>query len=303
MAANRQIGQYRVLDELGDGQSPKSFASALHAVDFGSRRKVALKIIPRDDRGVRIVRNAQVLEGQVHPNVTEIFEVFRTDDNWVVVSEFINKPLSGVMGRLRGSSDVWDLRVVGLGRGIAEGLALANSFGIVHGNLKPSNVLMAPGGSPKLVDFGAPAGAPESRGKGHPYEGVDAASARYLSPEMAVGQEPDARSDVYSLGLLLYEIFAGEPAFSGGVDELLEQQATGTPPDLTDSCPELPVGIESIVRKAIQKDPVDRFQSAVPMSRALSNASVDPHKIPFSSAFESAEAIIREMSNMPGDGP
>lgn len=301
MAANRQIGQYRVLGELGDEQSSPPFGPALHAVDFGNRRKAALKIIPRDDRGVRIVRNARALEGEIHPNVAEIYEVFRTDDSWVVASEFIDRPLSGMMGRMRGLNDVWDLRVVALGREIAEGLALAHSFGIVHGNLKPSNILMAPGGSPKLVDFGAPADTPKSHRKGRPYEGIGISSALYMAPEMVAGHEPDTRSDVYSLGMLLYEIFAGAPPFTGDVDELLEQQATGIPPDLKELSPELPGGIRSIVQKAIQKDPADRFHSAASMSRALSNASVDPYKMPFSSAFESAEAIVRQMSNAPED--
>ncbi|MGH2369057.1 MAG: serine/threonine-protein kinase, partial [Chloroflexota bacterium] len=164
---------------------------------------------------------------------------------------------------------------LGLAQGVAEGLAAVHTAGLVHRDVKPSNILLRADGSPVLIDFGLVTVLAEvAQGRRLTAADVLVGSADYMSPEQVAGQSLDGRSDVYSLGIVLYEMLAGHVPYAG-LDPLETLRAHGDvpPPPLPER---VPVAARAIVGQALQKRPDDRFPSAQAMARALNPLSPNP---------------------------
>ena len=147
--------------------------------------------------------------------------------------------------------------VAALGQQIASGLAFAHENGVIHRDVKPMNVLLTEGEAPiaKLTDFGL---AKHLESTAHTQEGTLLGSARYMSPEQVSGQPADARSDIYALGITLYELLCGRTPFEGELAAVLAQHVSQVPPPLADFCDAVPESIASLIATMLAKSPDER---------------------------------------------
>jgi serine/threonine protein kinase len=262
LATGTELGPYRVGTLLGEG----GMGQVYRATDTRLGREVAVKILPADiadnpGRRARFLREARVLAGLTHPNVLTIYDV---GDGYIVTELLEGKSLrEGSLSQRKAIEVISDT---------ADGLAAAHALGIIHRDVKPENILVTNDGRTKLLDFGI-AKCDDSVGT---WSGTTATLTEsglligticYMSPEQVRGQGVDHRSDIFSLGLVLYEALAGRRAFAGASPaETMAAIATNDPPELPDNVPE---GLRQIVSRCLQKDPADRFQSAKDLAFVL----------------------------------
>jgi len=267
----RHIGPYVIQKLIQQG----GMANVFYAVDEGLDRPAAIKILYTDLSAntalvERFKREARSVAKLAHPNIVQIYTTGVTEnDHYYIAMEYISGgSLRDQLMQLSEQGRVLQTETaVSLIRQIASALAVAHRAGIIHRDIKPSNILLRPDGSPVLTDLGIAKIQGESSLTrvdelvGTPY---------YMSPEQVNSQPINARSDIYSLGMILYEMLAGQRVFSGDTPwQVLTKQVNEQPRPLTDLRPDLTPQTVYAVHTCLQKDPAKRFQSAVELISAL----------------------------------
>lgn len=267
-AAGRVLGgRYRVDDRLGKG----GMAVVYRAEDALLGRKVALKILHRYYSEAtyfqkRFKQEARAMASMDHENIVKIYDICQDEDVPLIVAEYVGgedlKKLLSEKAENR-LDEPSAKRVVAQ---ILEALCYAHRRGIIHRDVKPSNILMTPEGVVKVADFGI-ARIVEEEDAEEPGEIVG--SARYMSPEQLQGGEATPRSDVYSVGILLYHCLTGKPPFSGDLESLVRQQLHQEPTPPRELNKKISLHLEAVILRALAKDPADRYPSARAMLEDL----------------------------------
>ena len=269
----RIISHYRIDDELGRGGMGVVFA----AEDVKLGRRVAIKMLPAEitgdhDRVARFMREAQATSAINHPNIATIYEIDEVDGALFIAMEFID---GRTLRELMSSRPLDAATVLDVSRQLASGLGRAHELGIVHRDIKPENVMLRPDGIVKILDFGLAklteeTAATDETGRMPLTEaGMILGTARYMSPEQAQGLMVDARSDVFSVAAVLYEMATGSPAFPGDNRVAVQYAVVNASPEPIPSDRGLPSGFADIVARGLAKSPDDRHPNCVAMAESL----------------------------------
>src|SRR5438128_4995748 len=258
-------GRYRIIRKLGSG----GMANVYLAEDQELGRRVAIKILndrhAGDEQFVeRFRREAKNAASLSHPNIVSIYDRGEAEGTYYIAMEYLDGRSLKELILSRGPAP---LNVaIDYARQILAALRFAHRNGIVHRDIKPHNVLVDAEGHAKVTDFGiARAGASQMT-----EEGSIIGTAQYLSPEQARGTSVDQTSDLYSLGIVLYEMLTGNVPFTGESPvEIAMKHLSATPQPLTTTRPDIPKSLDSVVLRALAKDPADRYQSADEMDADL----------------------------------
>ena len=254
-------GRYRLLERIDAGGAGEVW----RARDERLGRDVAVKILGKDaDEAFRerFADEARRAASVSHPNVVTVFDEGRSDGDSFMVMEYVRgKTLRDVIAE-RGPLPAHEAaRIVAQ---IAAALDAAHDAGVIHCDVKPANVMLDENGTAKLTDFGI---ARAARG---PREHELIGTARYIAPERIAGEPPTERSDIYSLGLVAYELLAGQPAFADmETDDLLRRRLDDPPPTLHSARVGVSLDVDAAVGRALARDPADRYPSAGGFARAL----------------------------------
>jgi len=258
-------GRYQVVRKLGAG----GMANVYLAEDQELGRRVAIKILndrhANDDQFVeRFRREAKNAAALSHPNIVSIYDRGEAEGTYYIAMEFLDGRTLKELVVSRGPAPV--TVSVEYARQILQALRFAHRHGIVHRDIKPHNVLVDAEGRIKVTDFGiARAGTSQMT-----EAGSIVGTAQYLSPEQARGTDVDQRSDVYSLGIVLYELLTGTVPFNGDTPvEIAMKHLSAVPEPPSTRRPEIPRDLDLIVTRALAKDPADRYQSAEEMDADL----------------------------------
>ena len=253
-------GRYELTHLIARG----GMAQVYRAMDRQLDRPVALKVLFPElsiDRTFveRFRREAQAAANLSHPNIVPVFDWGEDDGSYFIVMEYVEgRPLSAV---LRDPQRLPPVQIATIGAGVAAALAFAHRHGVVHRDVKPGNVLITPDGDVKVTDFGIARAV--NTEESLTQTGAVMGTAAYFSPEQAEGKGVDARSDIYSLGVVLYEMAVGRPPFTGDSPVAVASKHVRDAPVLPREInPAVPVALEAIVMKAMCKNPDDRYGSA-----------------------------------------
>ena len=272
-----KIGHYEITAKLGEG----GMGEVYRARDTKLDREVAVKVLPEEfaqdrERLARFEREARAVAALSHPNILAIFD-FGTEDG---VTYAVTELLEGsTLRELLEGDGTPQRKAIEYARQTANGLAAAHGKGVVHRDLKPENLFVTEEGRVKILDFGlaklaeaeigeAPTMAPTMGAETGP--GVVLGTVGYMSPEQVRGQPADHRSDIFSLGALLYEMVTGQRAFQrDSAVETMSAILKEDPPELAEATERLPSALERVVRHCLEKNPEERFQSARDLAFAL----------------------------------
>ena len=278
--------RYRVTRKLGGG----GMADVHLAEDQELGRRVAVKILheryANDDQFVeRFRREATHAAGLSHPNIVSIFDRGETDGSYFIVMEYVEGRTLKELIRSRGPCPI--PVAIAYTRQILSGLRYAHRNGVVHRDIKPHNVIVDPEGVVKVTDFGiARAGVSQMT-----EEGAIIGTAQYLSPEQARGAPVDQTSDLYSTGIVLYELLTAEVPFSGDTPVEIAMKHLSEVPDPPSALrPEVPDDLDNVVIRALSKEPADRYQSAAAMDADLETVAHGGH-VPLETA-EAATVVL-----------
>ncbi len=260
-----KIGRYEIKSELGRG----GMATVYRAVDPRSEREVAIKVLPREmlhdpQFRTRFEREAKTIAMLEHPAIVPVYD-FGEDDGQPY---FVMRYMTGgsLSDRLR-SGQLTVPETARLFARLAPALDSAHKKGIIHRDLKPANILFDQYGEPYISDFGI---AKLTEAQGSVTGSAIVGTPAYMSPEQAQGNAVDGRSDVYGMGVILFEALAGQQPFSGDTPmSVVVKHITDPVPHILDLKPDLPGGVEKIVEKALAKDPAERFSNCQLMADAL----------------------------------
>jgi len=279
----QSLGHYKIERLLGEG----GMGAVYLAEDTTLHRKVALKVLPEDmasspDRLVRFQREARAVAALNHPNIVTLFSVEEAHGTPFLTMELVE---GTSLDRVVAAAPVPLAKVFDIGIALADALAAAHEKGIVHRDLKPANVMVTQEGRVKVLDFGlaklaqagaeSEAGAPGAAARGTDdlptrvpsggltREGLVIGTVPYMSPEQVRGEAVDARTDIFSLGVLLYELATGRRPFRGKSDaETISSILRDAPGPLAETRPDAPRDLQRILDHCLRKDPQERFQTA-----------------------------------------
>jgi Tol biopolymer transport system component len=263
IAAGTYIGSYRIDTVVGEG----GMGVVYRAFDAKLNRPVAIKFLSGDVADAaarrRFQREAQMASSLNHPHILTVHDIGEFDGRQYLVTEFVD---GGTLRDWSAASQRTWRQVVEMLVGVADGLAAAHEADILHRDIKPENVLVSRSGYAKLADFGlaklderAARESTQSLTVGPTRAGVIVGTAAYMSPEQTAGRSLDARSDVFSFGVLIYELLAGRRPFEGDtMPDVLHAINHATPKALTGI---VPIPLQLVVEKALEKDPADRYQT------------------------------------------
>ncbi len=263
----RRIGPYAIVEEVGRGGMGVVFKARDKRLD----RLVAIKMLTPglnadETAKSRFIAEARAAAGLEHPNIATIYDIGEATDGrlYIAMAFYEGETLSDRLER--GALEIDE--AVGIARHVAAGLIRAHERHIVHRDIKPANILLVEGGGVKILDFGIAKIANLALTQ----SGATIGTVAYMSPEQARGGEVDHRSDIWSLGVVLYEMLAARRAFDGVYQDaviyaILHEQ----PAPLRELRKEVPGSLSGIVDRALQRDPADRFESAEALLNALTH--------------------------------
>ena len=282
MMTGRSIGPYKIVAPLGAG----GMGEVYRAHDERLGRDVAIKVLPAEfakdaDRLRRFEQEARATSALNHPNILTIYDIGTHEGRPCIVAEL----LEGEELRAQLNQGALPVRqALDYAQQITSGLSAAHEKGVVHRDLKPENLFVTHAGRVKILDFGLAklkpqklAGkvdteAPTSLPQTDP--GVVMGTVGYMSPEQVRGQDADHRSDLFSFGLILYEMLAGQRAFQGeSLAETMAAIVKEDPPDLMEANGKVPLQLDRLVRRCLEKKPERRFQTASDLGFALESLS------------------------------
>lgn len=279
LKAGQTIGHYEILSTLGKGGMGEVYL----AQDTKLSRKIALKVLPGaftqdQERLRRFEQEARATSALNHPNILTIFEIGEADGRHYIATEFIEGETLGQ--RIAVGPPLKLRETLDIAEQLTSALSAAHGAGIVHRDVKPENIMIRRDGIVKVLDFGLAKLAQTQSGRSGPEDstralvktktGVVMGTVAYMSPEQARGLPLDARTDIWSLGVVIYQMLTGSAPFSGATSSdtlvsILERE----PRSLQSFSPELPEELEWIVTKALTKDFDDRYQTAREMLNDL----------------------------------
>jgi len=268
----RTVAHYEIQGKLGAGAMGEVYL----ATDTSLGRKVALKFLPESlsddaEARTRLLHEAQNASLLNHPNVVTIHAIEHVDGRDFIVMEFIEgQTLKDVLAD--GQLSIG--RIVEIGTALCEGLSAAHEKGIIHRDIKPDNIFITPRGHVKIADFGI---ARSQQGAGVTRTGMPVGTVAYMSPEQARGEKGlDARSDVFSLGCVIYEMAVGRRPFEGEhLTAVLYELLSENPPAPSSLRPDLPSGFDEVINGVLAKDRDSRYQSAMEVASALRSVGRD----------------------------
>lgn len=253
----KTISHYRIIEKIGEG----GMGVVYKAQDTRLDRVVAIKflsssLLSTPTAKERFLREARTTSRLDHPNIITIHEVDETPDGdlFIVMAYYEGETLRDLISRQRLSID----RIVDLTVQIARGLAKAHDEGILHRDIKPENIFLTADGHVKILDFGLARLTDETRVT---REGTTVGTVRYMAPEQITGGTVDRRSDIFSLGVMLYEMLAGEAPFQGDRDAAVIYSITNAAPKPIDR-DDVPAEVMAVLNDALEKDPEKRLSSA-----------------------------------------
>lgn len=273
--SGQTLGKYQILERLGRG----GMATVYRAYQTGMDRVVAVKVMhPQytDDPSFieRFKREARAVGALRHPNIVQVIDFDVQDGEYYMVMEYVETESLKDRLQKRGALPVRE--ALSIARKLADALAYAHAHGMLHRDVKPANVLMSKSGEPILTDFGI---AKLMDSTGLTASGAAVGTPAYMSPEAGRGEPVDERTDVYSLGVMLYEMLSGELPFDADTPyAVILKHINEPPPPLRPRVPYLPESVERIVIKALAKDRAQRYQSAAELRDALLKAEQDLQK-------------------------
>jgi serine/threonine-protein kinase len=275
-------GRYRLEAKLGHG----GMGVVYRATDLTMHRPVAVKLIRGSD-GVeldedvagRFLREAKNTARIQHEHIIEVYDLGRSEDGDLF---FVMELLEGesLSARLRRIGRFTATQTVNIARQICEALQVAHTAGIIHRDLKPANVMLVRRAGEddfvKVLDFGVAKSYSPDQQTQLTHTGMLVGTVEYMAPEQIMGKPVDGRSDVYSLGIVLYRMLAGKAPFKdGGVPALIHAHLNVRPKPISDAAPDVPVALESVILTALAKTPEDRYPSMADFGDALAN-SLEP---------------------------
>src|SRR5215211_22920 len=269
----RKLGKYTLEASLGEGGMAAVYRS--HHPQFN--RPVAIKILPptigQDPSfRARFEREGRTIAAMNHPSIIRVYDIDEADGLFYMVMDLL--PGGTLESRLRegGLDRKWSTDVIVK---MAEALEYAHSRGVIHRDIKPSNILLDADGQPVLADFGI---ARLVQGEGEANltaAGMVMGTPAYMAPEQLSGDQPDARSDIYALGVVLYQLLCGRAPFTGDTMAIVTAHLTKQPRALRELVHDLPPALDAVVLQALAKQPEHRFRSAGVFAQALRSAAAD----------------------------
>ncbi|MCS7101655.1 MAG: serine/threonine protein kinase [Burkholderiaceae bacterium] len=260
--APRMVGRFSIREEIGRGSNGVVYA----AFDPVLAREVAIKAIPlapgrtwSERLEANFLNEAKAVAGLNHPHIVTVFDAGKTERlAYLAMERLHGRDLHDVIA---GGQRLSYKQIAGLLARVADAVHYAHKRGLIHRDIKPSNIFIQRDGKPKVLDFGVALGRIADGTAGGERQLIG--TPNYMSPEQALGRRLDARSDVFSIGTILYELLAGRRAFEGNtIDETLAQVISDAPPPLESLRADVPPRLIEICQRALQKDPARRYQTA-----------------------------------------
>ena len=267
LIGRRLDGRYLIQSLVGVG----GMANVYRGVDEKTGNAIAVKVLKEEfldnEELVRRFKNeSKAISILSHPNIVKVYDVSVTDRLQYIVMEYVDGITLKEYLKQRGGALTWK-ETVHFATQVLGALQHAHAKGIIHRDVKPQNIMLLADGSIKMMDFGI---ARFSRAQSQTVSDKAIGSVHYISPEQAKGDRTDARTDIYSVGVMLYEMLSGRLPFDGdGAVSIAIMQISDKPKPLAQVAPNVPEGLRQITEKAMEKDPAKRYQSAQEMLDAI----------------------------------
>jgi len=269
-----KIGKYKILGTLGKG----GMGIVYRGLDPDIEREVAIKTIrfdnfsegtAKDDLMARFIREARAAGKLTHANIVTVYDVCRENDVTYIVMQFVEgQSLQAVMDTGKTFSP---LECIQIFKPICDALDYAHGSGIVHRDIKPANILIDKAGKPYIADFGVARMEESTMTR----SGTAVGTLSYMSPEQIKGQDIDGRSDIFSLGIILYQLLTGKMPFEGdNISTIVYKIVNEQPPRIAEIKKGLPPGYDVVMRKVLAKEPKDRFQTCRALAASLESAEL-----------------------------
>jgi serine/threonine protein kinase/tetratricopeptide (TPR) repeat protein len=265
-------GRYQIIEELGKGGMGKVYK----ALDTEIEEKVALKLlnseVAGDERTIQRFRNELKFARKIsHRNICRMYDLSKDNETYYITMEYV--PGEDLKSSIRRIGPLSAGKAVLIAKQVCEGLAEAHRLGVIHRDLKPQNIMVDNDGNARIMDFGI---ARSLKKKGITETGVIIGTPEYMSVEQVEGKEADQRSDIYSLGVILYEMVTGRVPFQGDTPlSIAVKHTTEAPEDPREVNVQIPEDLSRLILKCMEKDKQDRYQSAQQLLAELSEVEKD----------------------------